>query len=137
MATIELKTTNGELVDLMNGLFAAQDVKGKEFALTVSKNISALQEHLKGVEEAGRPSEEFVKFAREIKEATDANDSNAVKEMESRNASLIAERKEQIEKLQEMLKEDSKPITLNAIPNDVIPNDVTARQINNLEKIIV
>jgi|TARA_A100001391_G_scaffold61683_1_gene38460 hypothetical protein len=137
MATIELKTTNGELVDLMNGLFATQDIKGKDFAFIVSKNINKLQDHLKNVEKLGQPSEEFVKFAAEIRAAQDANDTEAVKEMETRNASLIAERKNQIEDVQKLLKESAKPIKLNSLPKDLIPNEVTARQINNLEKIII
>tara|TARA_R110002167_G_scaffold33570_7_gene107776 strand:+ start:14675 stop:15088 length:414 start_codon:yes stop_codon:yes gene_type:complete len=137
MATIELKTTNGELVDLMNGLFSSQDIKGKDFALTVSKNISLLQEHLQHVEEAGRPTEEFVKFAREIKAAQEAEDTNAIKDMEDKNANLISERKNQIETLQGMLKEKAKPVTLNILQKEIIPDDVTARQMNNLEKIII
>ena len=136
MATIKLKTTTGELVDLMNGLFNSQDIKGKEFALAVSKNISILQEHLDHVEQAGRPSQEFVKFAQEIRMAQDAKDDESVKELESKNAELIAERKLQIEKVQGLLKEESKEVELHVITQNQIPHDVTARQMNNLEKII-
>ena len=51
MATRKLKTTNGELVDLMNGLFSVQDLKGKGFAYlrTIiqnrNKNIGALKKN--------------------------------------------------------------------------------------------
>lgn len=137
MATIKLNTTHGELVDLMNGLFQTQDIKGKEFALVVSKNISKLQEHLDHIEKAGKPTEEFIKFAQEIRAAQDAQNSEAVKEMEDRNADLIAERKQQLDKIQDMLKKDAKPISLEVVTKELIPNDVTARQISNLQKIIV
>ena len=45
-----------EFGDLINGLFAAQEVEGKDFALTISKNISILREELKDVEEKAQPS---------------------------------------------------------------------------------
>ena len=66
MATTKLKTTNGELVDLMNGLFSVQDLRGKDFGLKVSRNMSKLQDALVEVEEVGKPSEEFVKFAQDV-----------------------------------------------------------------------
>ena len=137
MATIELKTTNGELVDLMNGLFSSQDIKGKDFALTVSNNISTLQGHLAHIEEAGKPTEEFVKFASEIRAAQEAQDTDSVKEMENRNSTLITERKNQLDKVQDMLKKDADPITLEIVKKDSLPNDVTARQVSNLQKIII
>lgn len=37
MATIKLNTTNGELVDLMNGLYGVQDIQNKAFAMVVAK----------------------------------------------------------------------------------------------------
>ena len=39
-----INATKGELVNLINGLFAVQDLKGKKFSLSVSKNIKILQE---------------------------------------------------------------------------------------------
>ena len=137
MATITLNTTKGELVDLMNGLFNSQDIKGKDFALTVSKNISILQKALADIEEIGRPSEEFVKFAHQIKSVQEAGDQEGVKKMESENAELLAERKLQIEKVQKELKKDAKVIELNVLTKTMLPNDVTARQVGNLEKIII
>ena len=41
MATKKITTTNGELVDLMNGLFNVQDLKGKGFALKVHENMKS------------------------------------------------------------------------------------------------
>ena len=45
MATIN--ATKGEFVNLINGLFAVQDLQGKEFSLLVSKNISIIRDSLK------------------------------------------------------------------------------------------
>ena len=60
--------TKGELVNLINGLFAVQTLKGKRFSLIVSKNIAILQKSLKDVEEAGKPSEEFMALATQVNE---------------------------------------------------------------------
>jgi flagellar motor component MotA len=136
MATTKLKTTCGELVDLLNGLFSVQDIPGKEFALIVSNNMNALQESLKHVEEAGRPSEEFTKFAQEMARLQQINDSEGLKELEKSNSELIAERKLQMEKIQEILKSEAE-VKLDVITKDLLPSNATAKQINNLEKIII
>tara|TARA_R100001230_G_C5569951_1_gene91970 strand:- start:6 stop:416 length:411 start_codon:yes stop_codon:yes gene_type:complete len=136
MAKTKLKTTCGELVDLMNGLFSVQDVPGKDFALIVSSNMTNLQKVLKHLEEAGRPSEEFIKFAAEMQRLQQTNSDDALKELEKANSELIAERKLQMEKVQELLKESAEA-ELEVLPKDMLPNNLTAKQINNLEKIIV
>ena len=136
MATTKLKTTCGELVDLLNGLFSVQDIPGKEFALIVSKNMNTLQESLKHIEETGRPSEEFTKFAQEMGRLQQINDSEGLKELEKSNSELIAERKLQMEKIQEVLKNEAE-VKLEVITKELLPANATAKQINNLEKIIV
>ena len=136
MATKQLKTTCGELVDLMNGHFGVQDVPGKDFALIISKNMNRLQEVLGHIEKAGRPSEEFMKFAQDMQKLQQAGDKEGLEQMEKNNADLIAERKIQMEKVQNMLKKEAKA-ELQTIPKDLLPSDTTAKQINNLEKIII
>ena len=136
MATMKLKTTKGELVDLLNGLFNAQDIKGKEFALAVSKNISTLNDYLSDIEEMGRPSEEFMKFAQEIRKIHDAGDKEKVDKMEKENAALMNERNAQIESVKKELKKAAKVVELEIITRNMFPQDINARQISSLEKII-
>ena len=136
MATIKLKTTTGELVDLMQAHFGVQDVPGKDFALIVSRNMATLQKALAHVEEVGKPSEEFMKFAQEMNRHQQANAKEALEETEKQNADLITERKLQMEKVQEMLKEKGEA-EVEVIPKNLLPSDITAKQISNLEKIIV
>ena len=47
---------NGEFVELFNGLTAVQQLKGVKFGLLVSKNIRTIQEELKDIEEASKPT---------------------------------------------------------------------------------
>jgi|TARA_R110002020_G_scaffold137687_1_gene307071 hypothetical protein len=136
MATTKLTTTCGELIDLMNGHFGVQDVPGKDFAMIISRNMNRLQETLAHVEKAGKPSEEFMKFAQEMNKYQQANATEALEDLEKQNSELIAERKIQMEKVQELLK-DKAEAELEVIPKKLLPANVTAKQINNLEKIII
>jgi glycerate-2-kinase len=136
MATKKLKTTCGELVDLMNGHFGVQDVPGKDFALIISKNMHTLQDSLAHVEKTGKPSEEFMKFAQEMNKLQQSNEKDALEKLEKTNAELIAERKLQMEKVQNMLKEDGE-VELEVISRNLLPANITAKQLNNLEKIII
>ena len=135
MATTKLKTTNGELVDLMNGHFGVQDAPGKEFALIISKNMHKLQKCLSHVEKTGKPSEEFMKFAQDMQRFQNANAKEALEELEKNNAELIAARKLQMEKVQELLKEKAE-VELEVIPKNLLPSTTTAKQLNHLEPII-
>ena len=137
MATTKLKTTNGELVDLMNGLFSVQDLKGKGFALIVSKNMTKLQDALVEVEETGKPSEEFVKFAQDVQRLQQQKDSEAIKRLEESNSQLVKEREAQMEKVQTLLTKDASEIELEIFTKDMLPNEITGRQISILEKIII
>ena len=136
MATTKLKTTCGELVDLMNGHFQVQDVQGKDFALIISRNMKKLSKTLNHVETAGKPSAEFLKFAQDMQRFQNANAKEALEELEKNNAELIAARKLQMEKVQELLKDEAEA-ELEVIPEKLLPPNITAKQINNLEKIII
>ena len=58
----KINATKGEFVNLINGLFQVQDLKGKNFGLAISKNIAKLKEELQHLEDLGKPSEEFMKL---------------------------------------------------------------------------
>lgn len=133
-----IKATKGEFVNLINGLFAVQDLKGKDFGLVVSKNITSLKEGLKHLEDEGKPSEEFIKLAQKVNEISNENSEDAkekIDTLEKENEELVKSRREQMDRVMELMKDD---ISLNLfmISKKVLPNDITAKQINNIEKII-
>ena len=133
-----INATKGELVNLINGLFAVQDLKGKDFGLVVSKNITSLKEGLKHLEDEGKPSEEFIKLAQKVNEISNENSEDAkekIDTLEKENEELVKSRREQMDRVMELMKDD---ISLNLfmISKKVLPNDITAKQINNIEKII-
>ena len=77
-----INATKGEFVNLINGLFAVQEMKGKEFGLIVSKNITAIRKELKSVEDAGTPSEEFLKLAEQVNVLANENTDESKKKIE-------------------------------------------------------
>ena len=130
--------TKGELVNLINGLFAVQTLKGKRFSLIVSKNIAILQKSLKDVEEAGKPSEEFMALATQVNEIANKNEEGAKEQidaLEKNNQELVDSRRVQMDKVTKIMEEEI-TVDLNTITEDILPEDVTAQQINKIIKII-
>ena len=133
-----ITATKGEFVQIINGLFAVQELKGKKFSLTVSKNIVILQKALKELEEAGKPSEEFMKLAKEVNELANLNNDDSkskIESLEKENTELVQARQDQMDKVNKMMEEEIE-VELNSLEEKVLPEDITAQQINNLIKII-
>lgn len=146
METIEavqtMKTVKGtkqDLVVLYNGLHGVQDLKGKKFSLVVSKNISIIQEALKDIEKAGKPSEEFMVIAKQVNEIANSMPKEEAEEkinaLEKENEKLVEARRKQMAKVEKMM---SKKIDLDLqiISEDFLPEDITAKQLNQIIKII-
>ena len=134
----KINATKGEFVNLINGLFKVQTLQGKDFGLKVSKNLKTIQVALKDLEEMGTPSEEFMKLAREVNELANQGTEDAkaqVEKLEEENKALVEERQAQMEKVTEAMKE-SLEIELEIIPEDLLPDNITAQQITGIQKII-
>ena len=135
-----MKTITGtkqEFITIINGLFSVQELKGKEFSLVVSKNIKILREALKDLEEAGKPSEEFMQLATRVNAIAEANKEGAkeeIEQIEKDNQELVDSRRTQMDALTESMKEEI-TIDLNIISEDLLPEDITAKQINQIIKI--
>ena len=132
-----INATKGEFVNLINGLFSVQELKGKDFGLAVSKNITNLKEGLKHLEDEGKPSEEFMELARKVNEISNENSEDAkdrIDTLEKENEKLVQSRKDQMDKVMELMKDDIS-LDLVMISKKVLPEDITAKQINSIEKI--
>ena len=134
----KINAKKGEFVNLINGLFSVQDLKGKEFGMTVSKNIRILQDNLKELEGIGKPSEEFSKLAQEVNQIANEDKENAaekIKKLEDENKKLVKERQEQIDELNKLMAEEME-MELHLINEKLLPQDITAKQITNIDKIL-
>lgn len=126
---------NGEFVELFNGLTAVKNLKGVKFGLLVSKNIRIIQEELKDIEEASKPTEEFLELSQKMQVLMNQKDDEAIAKLEEENKELVEERKVQLSEIDKLLLEETE-IELHAIPEDCLPTDITGEQIINIDKII-
>ena len=85
----KMTATKQELVNLLNGLFAVQELQGKHF-----------------------------------------------EKLEEENKEVVQVRRTQMEAVQLMM-EDELEVNIHTISEDIIPEDMTAKQINNIIKILV
>jgi len=134
----KIKATNGELLDLINGLFAVKDLSGKDFSLPVGKNLNILKEALDPLEKLGRPSEEFMELAGKVQAIAEKNEEDSaeqINKLEEGNPELVTERKKQVDLMSAKMKEVLE-VELYSLSADILPEDITPQQIMNLEKII-
>ena len=134
----KINATNGELLDLINGLYAVKDLSGKSFSLPVGKNLNILKETLFPLEELGRPSEEFMELAQKIQAIAEENADDSkqqITKLEEKHPELIEERKKQMRVMKEKM-EEKQTVKLYPLSEDILPENITPEQIMNLEKII-
>ena len=133
-----INATKAEFVNLINGLFQVQELKGKKFGLVISKNIATLKKELQHLEDLGKPSEEFMELAMKVNKISQLDPENSkekIDKLEKENEELVKLRREQMDNVTELMK-DEISINLKIISEDLLPNDITAKQINSIEKII-
>ena len=133
-----ITATKGELVNLINGLFQVQELKGKTFGLAVSKNLTILKKELQELEEMGKPSDEFMKLAEQVNEIANAgaeDSKEVIDALEKENEVLVKERRDQLDIVTHLMTEEMS-VELNTVSEDILPEDISATQINNIIKII-
>jgi hypothetical protein len=132
---MKIKMKNGEFVELFNGLAAVQQLKGVKFGLLVSKNVRIIQEELNFLEEASKPTQEFIDLSVKINQLMNEKKQDEVKTLEDENAKLIQERKDQLAEVDKLMGEEVE-IELLPIPESCLPADISGEQIINIDKII-
>ncbi len=133
----KIKATNREMLETLHGLYAVQDLKGVKFAVAVSKNIERLKRELQPIEEAGKASDEFQALLNEVNSIPeDTKDKEAkVKKLEDENKDIIDQRKAQLEEVNELL-DETVEIDLVTVAEKSLPQDVTAKQLSAIIKLI-
>ena len=133
-----INATKAEFVNLINGLFQVQELKGKKFGLAVSKNIVTLKKELQHLEDLGKPSEEFMELAMKVNEISQKDPENSkveIDKLEKENEELVKLRREQMDNVTELMK-DEMSIKLKTLSENILPDEITAKQITSIEKII-
>jgi len=131
---IQITDKYKELDMLHAGLQSVKDLKGVKFAVIVSKNVRILDDLFKDIREASTPSEKFVELSQEIAPYVD-KDLMKVKEIEEANKDLIEERKKQLDEVKALMEEEC-TVSLHPIPMDCLPEDISAAQVYNIDKLL-
>ena len=132
---MKVKMKNGEFVELFNGLTSVQKLKGVKFGLLVAKNLRILKEELTDLEEASRPTEEFLELSQKMQELMNQKDDKAIQNLEDENKELVDARKKQLKEVDTLLLEET-DINLISIPESCLPEEISAEQILAIDKII-
>ena len=78
---------------------------------------------------------ELAKQVNKIANENSEDSESKINELEDKNKELVASRKKQVEEVTKMMEEEI-TIKLNSISEKDLPNDITAKQLSNIEKII-
>jgi hypothetical protein len=129
----EEKSTS-EWVQMLEAHHSVEHLPGKNFALKISKNIVALEEALKDLHEALTPTEEFKEFVN-THISPIQGDSEKIAEVEKAHPEIVEARAAQIETGKRMM-EEIRVIELDTIPQNMLPQHISAAQIKALKELI-
>ena len=132
---INFKGTNRQLLNLYRGLENVKDIKGSRFAVLVGKNMKEIKFVLNPIEEAAVPSPEFQTISIQMRDLAEAQDQEAMDQLEKDNETLIDARKEQMANVEKMLNEEVE-LTLHNIREDQLPDEITGEQVEKILEII-
>lgn len=134
---MQITTTNQILLNLYKALQDSKECKGLDFAKAVISNSDIIKDHLQYIEDMTVPSEEFIKISIEAKKYMDSEDLEALQKMEAKeeNAVIIAERKEQLAKVNEELQKEV-TLDLAIIKEETLPKDISVANYEVMKVII-
>jgi hypothetical protein len=134
---MQITTTNQILLNLYKALQDSRECKGLDFAKAVISNSEIIKDHLQYIEDMTIPSEEFIKISIEAKKYMDSEDLEALQKMEAKeeNAGIIAERKEQLAKVNEELQKEA-TLELAIIKEENLPKDISVANYEVMKVII-
>ena len=135
-----VKYTNKELGDILQGLVAVKDLKGVKFSLQITKNINLIKDELQHLEDAAKPTDEFLEIAKlvqviEASEKKPEEKKAEVDEIEKEHKKIVDERKKQIDEFNELLEEETE-ISLFMVSEKHLPENISAQQIMGIQAIL-
>lgn len=123
-----------EVVDILQALYAVQEIGDLEFAKRVSKSTLSIEKVLKPLDDTMRPSKEFEELAKLVNKVRD--DEEAVKKLEEEHKEVVEERLKQIDTV-EVILQDFVDVELTYIEEDILPKDINAKQLKGLQPLII
>jgi hypothetical protein len=132
---VHVTATNREFLNIFKTLNETRSTKGVAYAKAVIKNSEVIKAHLDPIEDKARPTEDFMKLSLEAQKFINAEDAEGLKKFEEENAEIIEQRKQQLAEVNAILDEPA-TLELKMINEKVLPDDLSAEQLETLIKII-
>lgn len=101
----------------------------------VAKNIKEIEKVLAPIDQMSIPSEEFYNISVEAQKFIENSDDEGLKKFEEEHADIVAQRKEQLQKVDEELNKQSE-VFLVTLRNDQITDSVTVEQLGRILDLI-
>jgi len=132
---INFNGTNRQLLNLYRGLEGVKDIKGSRFAVLVGKNMKEIKFVLDPIEKASVPTPEFQTISIQMRDLAEAQDQEAMDQLEKDNQDLIEQRKDQMAEVEKLLDADVE-LMLHSIREDQLPEEITGDQVSKILEII-
>lgn len=127
--------SNRELLGLYQGLIELKHLTGCKMSFFVAKNIKEIEKVLAPIDQMSVPSEEFYNISVEAQKFIENSDDEGLKKFEEEHADIVAQRKEQLQKVDEELNKQSE-VFLVTLRNDQITDSVTVEQLGRILDLI-
>ena len=132
---VNITGTKREFLNIFQVFNETKDVKNVKYATINVINSKVIREQLDELEAMATPSQEFIDLSLKAQELIKNEDEDGLKRLEEENASLVEARKEQLAIVQAKLDEEV-TLELKMINEKILPNDLSAEQLEILSKLI-
>jgi hypothetical protein len=132
---VQVKLTNKQFLEIFHTLQETRTARGVKYALIVISNSEAISAHLKELDEAAKPSEEFIELSVKARELIQEEKFEELEQLEQANKEVVEARKAAMDEINAKMLEEA-TLELKMIPEEFLPSDITAEQLEKLMPII-
>jgi hypothetical protein len=132
---VQVKLTNKQFLEIFHTLQETRTARGVRYALIVISNSEAISAHLKELDEAAKPSEEFIELSVKARELIQEEKFEELEQLEQANKEVVEARKAAMDEINAKMLEEA-TLELKMIPEEFLPSDITAEQLEKLMPII-
>lgn len=132
---VHVTATRQEFLNIYSVLNDTKNEKNTKYAAIVLKNMAVISEMLVPIEEAAKPSQEFIDLSSKAQELIATENTEAIKQLEVEHADLLQARRETLDNIRKELSEEV-TLELKMINEKILPTNLSATQLETLIKII-
>jgi hypothetical protein len=132
---VNITATKREFLNMFQVFNETKDVKNVKYATINLVNSKVIREQLDELEAMAVPSQEFIDLSIKAQALIKEENEAGLKQLEEENATLVEARKEQLAIVQAKLEEEV-TLELKMINEKILPEDLSAEQLEMISKLI-